>query len=394
MARVPLVSIALALCLATAAPAVLTALFPRRFRDDSARRGLWRLTLPLALGALALEALGRYASPLGGGALRPLIAVERVALYVTVLTALGVSLLRVAALLVPEPDVDVTTPTSPDLSRREALTRGAAVASVAVGGACSVVGLRERHALEVTELEVYIPGLPAALEGYTLLQVTDLHVGVFTGDDELRHVEEVLRRLRGDALVVTGDIMDYSPRHIPEGMRALARLRPLARDGAFAALGNHDHYTGHRRVTEGLRRAGVLPLVNDRVRLGDPTRGLVLAGVDDVMAPRVSPGSRPDLDRALRGVERGEPAVLLAHNPKFFAESRGRVALQLSGHTHGGQVDLGPLTRRLLRHVAGRYEERGSTLFVSRGVGITGPPVRLGARPEVARLGLTGRRRT
>lgn len=393
MARVPLVSIVLALSLAAAAPAVLKALFPRRFRDPEARRRLWRVTVPLALTTLVLEALGRYAAPLGGGWLRPLIALERVALYVTVLTAMGLLVLRALTAWMREPDVDVASPTSPELTRREALARGAAAASVATGAASSMVGLRERHALEVTELEVLIPDLPASLEGYALVQVTDLHVGVFTGEEELRHLEEVLRRLRGDALVITGDVMDYSPRHIPDGMRALSRLRALARDGAFAILGNHDHYTGHRRVTEGLRRAGVVPLVNDRVRLGDPTRGLVLAGVDDVMAPRVDPGTRPDLDRALRGVERGEPAVLLAHNPQYFAESRGRVALQLSGHTHGGQVDLGPLTRRLIRHVAGRYDEEGSTLFVSRGVGITGPPVRLGARPEVVRVGLTGRRR-
>ena len=254
------------------------------------------------------------------------------------------------------------------------------------------VGNRHRFdPIEVTDVTLVIPDLPPALEGFTFIHLTDLHIGVFTGRRELDHVVETVKRLRGDAIVLTGDVMDNSPRHIPEGMRSLGRLR--ARAGVYGILGNHDHVTGGARVARGMADVGILPLVNASVRLapggGDP---LILAGVDDLSAVRLGRGHGPDLQRALAGTPQGAPVLLLAHNPDYVVSSGGKVAAQLSGHTHGGQINPAGLARRWISFPSGRFTWRGTVLYVSRGVGITGPPVRIGAAPEIARIGLTARR--
>jgi predicted MPP superfamily phosphohydrolase len=151
-------------------------------------------------------------------------------------------------------------------------------------------------------------------------------------------------------------------------------------------------------VLDGLRRAGIPALVNDGVVIPSGTRhpGIALLGVDDVMATRSFPDRRPDLARAIRAVPPDAPRIVLAHNPSLFSlftRFAGRVALQLSGHTHGGQINPGSIARLVLPYVSGRYEREGSTLYVSNGIGLTGPPVRLFAPPELVRIGLTGRRR-
>ncbi len=265
--------------------------------------------------------------------------------------------------------------------------RGTAVAFGGAALGAALVGNRQRLDLSFTELEVYIPDLPAALEGLTLVQLTDIHLGVFTGPREVDRLREAVDRLRPDLVVLTGDLLDNSPRHIPDGLRALSRIR--GHRGTYAILGNHDHYTGPAAVLDGLARTGIRALHNQAFRVEGSD--LLMAGVDDVMAPRMGSGPGPDLREALRGHDPEAPVILLAHNPMFFRATPARVKLQLSGHTHGGQVDLGPLTRAALPYVSGTYTRGDRTLYVSRGVGITGPPVRLGASPEVVRVALTGR---
>jgi predicted MPP superfamily phosphohydrolase len=377
--------------------AVAHGLFPARFASPRALRRLRLGAIGVAMAMVLLELAARRLAPWGGAGWRIPLGAARLLMFGASFTALGVLVARVLVRLVPERAPAVTTApaqTAPEAAtelvptRREALVRGAtaAVGTAAMGAA--LVGNRQRLDLEVTELEVFIPDLPAALEGYTLVQLTDIHLGVFTGPREVDRLREVVARLRPEAVVLTGDILDSSPRHIHDGLRALSRIR--GRRGTFAILGNHDHYTGPAQVLDGLRRTGIRPLFNEAVRVEGSD--LLLVGVDDVMAPRMGSGPGPDLGAALRGHDPDAPVVLLAHNPVFFGATPARVKLQLSGHTHGGQVNLGPLVRSALPYVSGRYGRGDRTLYVSRGVGITGPPVRLGAAPEIVRVALTGRR--
>jgi hypothetical protein len=272
------------------------------------------------------------------------------------------------------------------VGRRQAMTRLGGMAAYGITGSALGWGmLRGRHAFELQEIAVKIPGLPKALDGYTIAQISDIHVGVFVGERELAEGLDRVREIAPDLLVVTGDLVDFEPSYTPLLARALARVR--ARDGIAAILGNHDYYAGADEVRRVMERAGVDVLVNrGRVIRPDDAGGFALLGVDD-MSGGLRGGPGPWFDGALRSVPRDLPRILLSHQPPFFDEIAGHVALQLSGHTHGGQINPGfSPARVLMRYVAGRYDLAGSTLYVNRGFGVAGPPARLGAPPEVTKL--------
>jgi uncharacterized protein len=272
------------------------------------------------------------------------------------------------------------------LSRREAVERVAG--TLALGASTAVLGwgcVRGRHAFEIDEVAVPIPGLPRALDGYTIGQISDLHAGVFVGDRELEEGLSRLREVKADLVVVTGDMVDFDSRYAPMLAAQLGRI--VARDGVFAVLGNHDYYAGSHLIAKAIRGAGVDLLVNDGrvIRPGDGG-GFALLGVDDQWAARWN-AAGPNLDRAIAQVTPDLPRVLLAHQPSYFDRVAGKVALQLSGHTHGGQVNPGFRPGEwFLHYVAGRYERNGSMLWVNRGFGVAGPPTRVGAPPEVTKI--------
>jgi predicted MPP superfamily phosphohydrolase len=268
------------------------------------------------------------------------------------------------------------------LGRRRAIEAigGAAV----LGGTGLAVGWGAtggRHDYRLDEVAVRIPGLPRALDGYVIAQISDIHAGLFVGERELRQGADLVRAAKADLLVVTGDLVDFDARYAPALARALADLAP--RDGVYAILGNHDYYSGAEGVGDAVTAAGVKLLVNDgaviRSRDGG---GFALLGVDDKWASRYG-GTGPRLDKALASVPSGLPRVLLSHQPDTFDVFAGSIALQLSGHTHGGQIAP---AGEILRYRAGLYEKGGSTLYVNRGFGVAGPPVRIGVPPEITKL--------
>jgi predicted MPP superfamily phosphohydrolase len=278
----------------------------------------------------------------------------------------------------------------PTMTRRETLERAVTLATV--GSLSTVVGyglLKGAKDLRVREVVVPIASLPSALEGYTIAQLTDIHVGIFTGERDFAAVIEKANALRADAMVLTGDLLDRSPKFVPDAMRLFARLR--ARDGVFAILGNHDYYTGFEPVLHGLAQTSIRTLVNEHVVLRPSDGGIVLAGLDELWASKIVPGRGPDLTAALRGANPELAKILLAHNPKLFDDAMGAVDLQLSGHTHGGQITVGSAMQGLLGYVSGMYRARNSTLFVSNGLGFTGLPFRINAPPEIVKIVLVQR---
>lgn len=288
---------------------------------------------------------------------------------------------------------ETTELSPPQPSRRDVLRQLSVGSALALGSGASVYGaIVGRRDYRVDEVPVSMPGLSRALDGFTIAQLSDIHFGLFGGEAEIRIAEELVARTKPDAIVLTGDLVDHDPRYAPLLGQLVRRLTPLAREGVIAVPGNHDYYTGIDVVIDVLRRAGARVLVNDGLVIGEPSQGLALLGVDDVMSSRFRRGGGPDLDAALRKVPGGLPRVLLSHNPVTFPSFAGRVGLQLSGHTHGGQVNVGPrLADYVLPHgyVAGLYERAGSRLYVNRGFGVAGPPARLGAPPELTKIVLT-----
>jgi len=286
------------------------------------------------------------------------------------------------------------------LPRRAFLTQAVAGSAFLVGSSSSLYGaLRGRYDYRLEEVSFKLPGLARGFDGFSIAQLSDVHIGVFVGDAELRVAEELLRQARPDLIVLTGDLLDNDPRLADKLGRFVRRLTPLARYGVIGISGNHDYFAGVEAVAGAVTGAGARMLRNDAMIVGDARAGFSLLGVEDVWARRE--GGGPDLERAVRALPllggRVAPAldlprVLLCHNPSFFAESAGQVALQLSGHTHGGQVNLGihPADYLLAGGwVAGRYDQRGSALYVNRGFGTVGPPARIGSPPEVTRIVLT-----
>jgi uncharacterized protein len=300
-----------------------------------------------------------------------------------------------ARLSPPTADEAVGAPAEP--ARRAFLTQAVAGSAFMVGGGSALYGaLKGRHDYAIEEVGIQIPGLSRAFDGFTIAQLSDVHIGVYVGEAELAIAEELLKRAKPDLIVLTGDLLDNDPRLAPRLGRFVRRLAPLARHGVFAISGNHDYFAGVEDVGSAVTRAGARMLRNEGVVIGDRAAGFALLGVDDVWARREGLG--PDLERAVGSLPRlGDrlapardlPRVLLCHNPSFFEEAAGRVALQVSGHTHGGQVNLGIRPADYLLPggwVAGRYDLRGSSLYVNRGFGTVGPPARIGAPPEVTRL--------
>jgi predicted MPP superfamily phosphohydrolase len=299
-----------------------------------------------------------------------------------------------------QPEPRTPEPRTPEpVPRRAFLTQATVGSAFLIGSSSSLYGsLAGRHDYQLEDVPVRLPGLSRALDGFTIVQLSDIHVGQFVGDAELAAGEALVRRARPDLIVLTGDLLDHDPRCAQQLGRFARRVAPLAREGVVAISGNHDFYAGIDQVVSALE-AGGADVLRNRGRVIGGRDGFALLGVDDVWGRRFNRG--PDLSAALAslpvlagsvGAARDLPRVLLCHNPSFFEESAPRVGLQLSGHTHGGQINL--VVRPadwLLKNgwVAGLYRERDSQLYVNRGFGTAGPPARIGAPPEITRIVLT-----
>jgi uncharacterized protein len=239
------------------------------------------------------------------------------------------------------------------------------------------------------EVTVAIPGLPAAFDGYTLIQLTDLHISRLFPARWTRAVVEATNRLDADLIVVTGDVIDGG---VPSRRADVAPLRGLhARDGVYLSPGNHEYLSGYDAWMAELAALGMRVLANAHAVIARGSDALVVAGVTDPSA-RGAGRPLPDLAGALDGCPPGAPIVLLEHEPGRARQSARRgVALQLSGHTHGGMI-LG-LDRLVARgnggFVSGRYAVGGMTLYVNNGTGIwPGFALRLGKPSELTRITL------
>jgi hypothetical protein len=244
-----------------------------------------------------------------------------------------------------------------------------------------------RRWLRVRTLEISVPGLGAEFDGYRIAQLSDLHIG---GLGPRRRAMRWVRRANAldvDLVALTGDYVTTGDAFHHDIAAVLTALR--ARDGVFAVLGNHDYFSDGEPMISLLRAGGVTVLCNEHRAITRGDDRLIVAGVDDTYT------RRDDIARALEGREAGLPLVALAHDPQLFHElARRGAALVLSGHTHWGQLALPfvaervNLSRLSYRYHAGLYYSGASTLYVHPGLGTTGPPVRLGAPPEITVLRL------
>ncbi|MCY1349118.1 Calcineurin-like phosphoesterase [compost metagenome] len=249
--------------------------------------------------------------------------------------------------------------------------------------------INARRVARVVEVEVPVAGLPDALHGFTIAQISDIHVGPTIKRPYLDRIVDRVNSLQPDAVAITGDLVDGTVRELSAHTAPLARLQ--ARHGSYFVTGNHEYYAGAQPWIDELRRLGLRVLMNEHVVLQHGGHPLVLAGVTDYSAGRFHESHRSDPHRAIAGAPaQAGVRVLLAHQPRTaVAAAEAGFDLQLSGHTHGGQfwpwnlfVPMQqPYTAGLVRHGA-------MWIYVSRGTGYWGPPKRFGAPSEITRLRL------
>lgn len=253
------------------------------------------------------------------------------------------------------------------------------------GGACAgLAGVREPLDLRVERVDAAVEGLPLSLEGFRIVALSDFHLYPFTRIGLVKTAVAMANSLKPDLVVLLGDFVDATADAIEELAPVLATLNAV--HGVFGVLGNHDHLKGADVVRSSLERRGIGVLVNGAVELAAGGAGLHVAGTDSLCG-------RFHLGRALARVPSGAPVILLAHEPDVadsVAED-GRVGLQLSGHSHGGQVRLAGMERFFLprggrKYAFGSYRVGGMFVHTSRGIGTTGVPLRIGSPPEVTEL--------
>ncbi|MFF9849961.1 metallophosphoesterase [Streptomyces litmocidini] len=265
------------------------------------------------------------------------------------------------------------------LSRRLFVSRvvGGSAAAVAVG----TVGYGTYGVLRgprVKRVTVPLAKIPRAAHGYRIAVVSDIHLGPILGRAHTRRIVDSINATQPDLIAVVGDLVDGTVENLGPAAEPLARLR--ARHGSFFVTGNHEYFSGADAWVDHVRELGLRPLRNARVEI---PAGFDLAGVDDVAGE--SEGRGPDFARALGDRDRARAAVLLAHQPVVVHDAvRHGVDLQLSGHTHGGQLWPGNYLAELANPTVAGLERYGDTqLYVSRGAGAWGPPVRVGAPSDI-----------
>ncbi|MFE1575481.1 metallophosphoesterase [Streptomyces fradiae] len=279
------------------------------------------------------------------------------------------------------------TGAGPGMARRRFVSRVLAGTAVAVaagtvaGGTHSVL-----RGPTVKRVTVPLAKLPRSAHGYRIAVVSDVHLGPTLGRAHAQRIVDAVNSTQPDLVAVVGDLVDGSVENLGPAAEPLARFR--ARHGSFFVTGNHEYFSGAEQWVDEVRDLGMRPLRNERVEIAS---GFDLAGVNDVAGENYGDG--PDFARALGDRDRARAAVLLAHQPVVVHDAvRYGVDLQLSGHTHGGQMWPGEFLAGLANPTVEGLERYGDTqLYVSRGAGAWGPPVRVGAPSDITVVQLASR---
>ncbi|HBX68449.1 MAG TPA: serine/threonine protein phosphatase [Chloroflexi bacterium] len=261
------------------------------------------------------------------------------------------------------------------------------IAALATGGWMYATKI-EPGWLQVSSLSLMLPRLHPAFDSYRIVQISDIHLETWINRERLAEVIKTVQLLRADLIVITGDfvtdIFDNTPTDLIDNLSQLS-----AKDGILAVMGNHDYWTNEKVIRQVLKASNIRELSNEVLTLERGQAQLHLAGVDDYWE------NKARLREVLAQLPPAGAAILLAHEPDFAVVSAesGRFDLQLSGHTHGGQVNLpriGPLVLPMYgrRYPAGLYQIGQMQLYTNRGLGTARPQIRFNCRPEIAMITL------
>jgi uncharacterized protein len=270
-----------------------------------------------------------------------------------------------------------------------ALTTISAGCAVGLAALITLLGLKVARRPRLVEVEIPITRLPEPLHGFSIAQITDVHVGATIRRSFVERLVTRVNGLEADLIAVTGDLVDGPVEQLSKHTAPLAKLS--ARHGAYFVTGNHEYYSGEPAWTSEIRRLGMTVLKNEHVVLEHDGALLVVAGVDDIGARYFDPAQRSDPAAAIRGAPAEAGArILLAHQPSSAqAAARAGFDVQISGHTHGGQFwPWNHFVRFFQPFTAGLHRLKSLWVYVSRGTGYWGPPNRFGVPSEITHIRL------
>lgn len=268
-------------------------------------------------------------------------------------------------------------------SRRSFLKKTLDISSFIFASTLSVRSLYEAKFVEIQNIEIEIKKLKIP---YKIVQISDLHIGGLIDRNFVKEIVERINALTPDVVVITGDLIDVDIARAIDATGELANLKP--RFGTYYIVGNHEYFHGVGKIIATVKSLGIRVLENENVYIGEENKGFNLAGVYDMIGYKIKT-YEPNLDNALKD-KKDAPTLLLAHQPKFIKEVKNGVDLMLCGHTHGGQIY--PFRFLVLLeqpYVSGLHKHNEDLqIYVNKGTGFWGPPMRLGASSEITLINL------
>ncbi len=263
-------------------------------------------------------------------------------------------------------------------------------------------GIMQRNDIEITQRTFALPNLPPAFEGKTITFLSDIHAGPFMDVDEMKHIAQIVNDLKSDIIVIPGDFVTSHVNEIVPFTEAMTGL--TAPYGVYACTGNHDYYAGVDAVSRGMEDTGIKLLRNENAIITINGQSLYIIGIDDGDADTIKKfvdgKAAPHIEAAWRGVPTNAATILLCHKPYMFEDfAKTNTGLMLAGHTHGGQIVLGRIGRTAIAfssiastYVDGLYRpddnRSKSQMYVSRGIGVVGVPIRINCPPEITKITL------
>jgi predicted MPP superfamily phosphohydrolase len=268
--------------------------------------------------------------------------------------------------------------------RREFFKKTLDISSFGLAFALSGKAIYEAKSIKLERIDVRLKNLQ---QTYKIVQLSDIHIGGLIDAAFLEDVVQRVNALNPDIVVITGDLVDVKLSH---AMNTLYELKKLnTKYGTYFILGNHEYFHGVDEIIVLVKSLGIRVLENENVYIGEEEQGFNLAGVYDVFGYRVL-HHIPDLQKALTGTNKSSPTILLAHQPRFIEEVTNGVDLMLSGHTHGGQLYPFKFLVQLQQpYIDGLHQHNENLqIYVNKGTGFWGPPMRLGANSEITEITL------
>ena len=281
------------------------------------------------------------------------------------------------------------------LEQRRKFLKIISSAALLPAGGCSLYGTYVgRTKLKIDEHSLGFARLPAEMDGFSIVQISDIHAGVFMEEWELKPYLEIVNTLQPDIIVITGDIISWGTHYTKPVVQALSMLR--AKQGVFAITGNHDFYGDTEELCSNLESVNIKVLRNrwEKIDAANGSASLYLIGVDDIWATRYFHKKKISIPEIISDIPEKNFKLLLSHNPTIFDEAaRHGIELTLSGHTHAGQIILPfpehhgySFARLIHKRDYGLYRAGDSMLYINRGLGVIGPPLRINCPREITKI--------